>query len=283
MRCCSTNGSAAAARTTRSWWCCAVPGRDVAFVGGIDLCHGRRDDAGHLGDPQSAADGRGVRRPPAVARRPARDPRPGRGRARHHLPAALDRPAFRRHRQPAVLAERPAAPRRHQPRPAAPRSRRHPTPVGSCAVQVLRTYPAIRPRTPYAPHGERTVARGFVKALRRARRLVYLEDQYLWSPHIARVLAAALRAEPDLHLVVVVPRHPDVDGRFALPPNEVGRVQAITTCRDAAPGPGARVRPRERARHAGVRARQGRGGRRRVGRAWAARTSTGGRGATTVS
>ena len=64
---------------------------------------------------------------------------------------------------------------------------------------------------------------------------MYLEDQYLWSPHIARVLAAALRAEPDLHLVVVVPRHPDVDGRFALPPNEVGRVQAIRTCRDAAP------------------------------------------------
>ena len=110
-----------------------------------------------------------------------------------------------------------------------------PDPAGSCAVQVLRTYPAIRPRTPYAPHGERTVARGFVKALQRARRLVYLQDQYLWSPHIARVLAAALRAEPDLHLVVVVPRHPDVDGRFALPPNEVGRVEAIWTCRDAAP------------------------------------------------
>ena len=27
---------------------------DVAFVGGIDLCHGRRDDARHLGDPQQA-------------------------------------------------------------------------------------------------------------------------------------------------------------------------------------------------------------------------------------
>ncbi len=28
------------------------PARDVAFVGGIDLCHGRRDDARHLGDAQ---------------------------------------------------------------------------------------------------------------------------------------------------------------------------------------------------------------------------------------
>jgi phosphatidylserine/phosphatidylglycerophosphate/cardiolipin synthase-like enzyme len=29
------------------------PEQDVAFVGGIDLCHGRRDDAGHAGDPQA--------------------------------------------------------------------------------------------------------------------------------------------------------------------------------------------------------------------------------------
>ncbi len=29
------------------------PERDIAFVGGIDLCHSRRDDARHLGDPQA--------------------------------------------------------------------------------------------------------------------------------------------------------------------------------------------------------------------------------------
>jgi len=28
------------------------PELDVAFLGGIDLCHGRRDDASHRGDPQ---------------------------------------------------------------------------------------------------------------------------------------------------------------------------------------------------------------------------------------
>jgi len=28
------------------------PDLDVAFLGGIDLCHGRRDDASHQGDPQ---------------------------------------------------------------------------------------------------------------------------------------------------------------------------------------------------------------------------------------
>ena len=29
------------------------PERDIAYVGGIDLCHSRRDDGRHLGDPQS--------------------------------------------------------------------------------------------------------------------------------------------------------------------------------------------------------------------------------------
>ena len=51
----STCGSARSARTTRSSSCSATPGRpelDVAFVGGIDLCHSRRDDASHPGDPQ---------------------------------------------------------------------------------------------------------------------------------------------------------------------------------------------------------------------------------------
>jgi phosphatidylserine/phosphatidylglycerophosphate/cardiolipin synthase-like enzyme len=78
------------------------------------------------------------------------------------------------------------------------------------------------------------VARGFAKALRRARRLVYVEDQYMWSPHIARLFGDALRADPQLQLVVVLPRHPDVDGRLALPPNEVGRVEAIETVRKVA-------------------------------------------------
>jgi phosphatidylserine/phosphatidylglycerophosphate/cardiolipin synthase-like enzyme len=107
--------------------------------------------------------------------------------------------------------------------------------AGPCAVQVLRTYPSIRPGYPFAPKGERSVARGYAKALRRARRLVYLQDQYMWSPHIARLLAAALRHQPELHIVIVVPRHPDVDGRFALPPNQVGRLEALAVCRQAAP------------------------------------------------
>ena len=30
-----------------------APERDVAFAGGIDLCHSRRDDETHRGDPQA--------------------------------------------------------------------------------------------------------------------------------------------------------------------------------------------------------------------------------------
>ena len=53
------------------------PERDIAYVGGIDLCHSRRDDAAHRGDPQvqelassTAPPRRGTTsRPPSRARR----------------------------------------------------------------------------------------------------------------------------------------------------------------------------------------------------------------------
>jgi hypothetical protein len=65
-------------------------------------------------------------------------------------------------------------------------------------VQLLRTYPSRRPPYPFAPHGERSVARAYAKALRRARALVYLEDQFVWSKEVAAVFAAALDAQPGL-------------------------------------------------------------------------------------
>ncbi len=68
--------------------------------------------------------------------------------------------------------------------------------VGSHAVQVLRTYPARRQANPFAPDGERSIARGYLKALGRTRALVYLEDQYLWGTLVAAALGAALRRSP---------------------------------------------------------------------------------------
>ena len=66
-------------------------------------------------------------------------------------------------------------------------------------MQVLRTYPAKRPPFPFAPGGERSVARAYAKALARARSLIYVEDQYFWSREVADILAGALRRRPDLH------------------------------------------------------------------------------------
>ncbi len=209
-------------------------GRDVAFAGGIDLCHSRRDDAEHRGDPQTVpmAAEYGERPPWHDVQLELRGPVIGslddvfRERWTDPRPLDTDNPI-------SYLEDR----LRHVDLTADPLPDRPPDPgpAGPCAVQVLRTYPAIRPRTPYAPHGERSVARGYGKAFARARRLIYLEDQYMWSPHIARLLADALRRHPGLHLVVVVPRHPDVDGRFALPPNQVGRLEAMQVAQRAAP------------------------------------------------
>jgi phosphatidylserine/phosphatidylglycerophosphate/cardiolipin synthase-like enzyme len=110
---------------------------------------------------------------------------------------------------------------------------RDPAPAGPHAVQVLRTYPAKRPPLPFAPSGERSIARAYLKALWRARRLIYLEDQYLWSEDVAQALADALRRSPELRLLAVVPRYPDQDGRVSGPPNRIGQQAALDTVRAA--------------------------------------------------
>jgi phosphatidylserine/phosphatidylglycerophosphate/cardiolipin synthase-like enzyme len=103
-------------------------------------------------------------------------------------------------------------------------------------VQVLRTYPDKHPRLPFAPRGERSIARAYGKAIARARRLIYIEDQYLWSADIGRRIAAALRAHPGLHVVAVLPHHPDQDGAVSLPPNLLGRYLSLSRIQAAAPG-----------------------------------------------
>lgn len=208
------------------------PERDVAFVGGIDLCHSRRDDARHGGDPQ------------AVRMSPRYGPHPPwhdvQVELRGPVVGALDVSFRERWDDPTPLDfHSPTAWLRDKlsgadltggalpPRPP------DPPPRGPHAVQILRTYPAVRPGYDFAPRGERSAARGYTKAVRRARRLIYLEDQYLWSTEIARLFADALRDNPRLHLVAVVPRYPDVDGGLALPPNLIGRAQAVAVCRRA--------------------------------------------------
>ncbi|MDX6199302.1 MAG: hypothetical protein QOJ79_2453 [Actinomycetota bacterium] len=204
---------------------------DVAYVGGIDLCHSRRDDADHGGDAQ--------RQPMAAVY----GPRP----PWHDVMLALQGPAvgdvetvFRERwedRAPLTrnpyhwVAQRIRGDRRRGS--SLPPQLPDPPAVGRHSVQLLRTYPRRLGGYPFATAGERSVAHGYTKALRRARSLVYVEDQYLWSREVAETFAEALRREPELHVVAVLPHHPDQDGRFSLPPNLVGRERAVSLLREA--------------------------------------------------
>jgi hypothetical protein len=105
--------------------------------------------------------------------------------------------------------------------------------VGDHAVQVLRTYPARLRRYPFAPLGERSIASAYRRAFAQAKRLVYLEDQYLWSLPVARVIGRSLRENPRLHVVVLVPRYSDHSGPVKTPPAHLGRQEALRLCAQA--------------------------------------------------
>ncbi|MFC6158834.1 phospholipase D-like domain-containing protein [Kribbella jiaozuonensis] len=202
------------------------PAADVAFVGGIDLCHGRRDDKRHQGDPQTAP----------------MDPRYGDRAPWHDLtlevrgpvvgdllrcfverwddPHPLDRRTPYR-----MLVQRLA---RMPRRPGnLPEAFPDPPPAGPHAVQVLRTYAHKHPGFPFAPDGERSIARAYLKAFGRAQRLIYVEDQYLWSDAVTEGLHAALQRSPDLRIIAVVPRYPDQDGRVSGPPARHAQLDAL--------------------------------------------------------
>jgi phosphatidylserine/phosphatidylglycerophosphate/cardiolipin synthase-like enzyme len=186
------------------------PERDVAFVGGIDLCHSRRDDRDHDGDDQTQdmADAYG-KTPPwhdvqLAVRGPAVSDVDASFRERWCDPGRLSHNPFRLARS-WISGDDMVA----DPIPA-----QHPDPptAGDHVVQVLRTYPYRMRRYPFAKKGERSIARAYTKALGRAESLIYLEDQYLWSVEVARIFADALRRSPELKLIAVVPMFPDTDG-----------------------------------------------------------------------
>jgi phosphatidylserine/phosphatidylglycerophosphate/cardiolipin synthase-like enzyme len=80
-----------------------------------------------------------------------------------------------------------------------------PAPAGDSTVQVVRT--VAEDMYDEVPHGDFRILESYVRALRGAQRLVYLENQFLWSPEIVAVLADKLRNPPrdDFRLVVLLP------------------------------------------------------------------------------
>jgi phosphatidylserine/phosphatidylglycerophosphate/cardiolipin synthase-like enzyme len=199
-----------------------APDADVAFVGGIDLCHGRNDDEHHHGDQQPInIDARYGATPAwhdmqAEVRGRAVDDLAETFRERWTDPAPLNR-SLRRRKRPGSVGLDPLPDVQPHQRPA----------VGPHAVQVLRTYPRKLPPYPFAPDGERSIARAYLKTLRRARRLIYIEDQYFWSMDLARALGDALRRQPQLRVVAVVPKFPDDDGAMSGASNRIGQIRAL--------------------------------------------------------
>ena len=246
MTSCSTTGSGAAGATIRRWSCSSIliarPRPTTSrSCGGIDLARGRNDDSAHDGDPQADRSTPEVRqRPPwhdvqLEVRGPAVGDLELTFRERWDDPTPLDRPPRR------GACSGPAREPDHRPRSAAtlpdpPEA--VPTPCRCCGP--IRPTAAATRSHPTASAASRGVPQG----VRRARRLIYIEDQYLWATDAPSVLAAALpptRAARDR-------RGPPLsrpDGRFSgrQPLGREPRCGILA----AAGGPVRRLRPRERA------------------------------------
>ena len=80
--------------------------------------------------------------------------------------------------------------------------------AGSTEVQVVRTIPnGVYDRV---PRGDFRILECYMRALRSAEQLIYLESQFLWSPELVSVLAEKLREPPsdEFRLVVLLPAQP---------------------------------------------------------------------------
>lgn len=74
----------------------------------------------------------------------------------------------------------------------------HPPIRGGVQVQVVRTMPE--------PFAERGILDVHLRALRAARKLIYIEDQYFRSTHVSDAIADTVRSFPDLHVIAVTMR-----------------------------------------------------------------------------
>ncbi len=84
-----------------------------------------------------------------------------------------------------------------------------PGPVGDVELQVVRTVPDKV--YDFLPQGDFRILESYTRALRSARKLVYLESQFLWSAQVVEILAAKLREPPtdDFRVVVLLPAKPN--------------------------------------------------------------------------
>jgi phosphatidylserine/phosphatidylglycerophosphate/cardiolipin synthase-like enzyme len=81
-------------------------------------------------------------------------------------------------------------------------------PIGKQHVQVLRTIAiastAENGRKRFMSSGERTVLCGLRKAISKAECYIYIEEQFLWDCDLADFIADQMKANPKLHLIIVM-------------------------------------------------------------------------------
>jgi phosphatidylserine/phosphatidylglycerophosphate/cardiolipin synthase-like enzyme len=87
-----------------------------------------------------------------------------------------------------------------------------PQPTGDVEVQIVRTVPEHIYKA--KPGGDFRILESYLRALRSAQRLIYLENQFLWSPEIAEILSEKLVKPPtdDFRLLIVLPAKPNAGG-----------------------------------------------------------------------
>ena len=271
-RCCSTSVCGAAGATTRSSSSSATRTRITPTRRRL-----RRRDRPLPRPPRRRAPPRrsagGRPRPSATARRPpwhdsnSRCAGPAVGRPRVHVPRALGGPDAARPSQPLAQRAAPNAteqPRRRTPLPADATG--DPVPAGRTQCRSCAPTRRSARRTRSRPTASAASLAPTCKAFGRARRLVYLEDQYLWSLDAAHALAGRrFGASPELHVVAVVPRYPDRDGRATEPRRRASDAQRVDRHPARAGGDRVAVYDLENADgHADLRPRQGLRRRRRV-------------------
>jgi phosphatidylserine/phosphatidylglycerophosphate/cardiolipin synthase-like enzyme len=80
---------------------------------------------------------------------------------------------------------------------------------GDTTVQVVRTVP--EKIYDFLPQGDFRILEAYTRALRSARKLVYLESQFLWSSQVVDILVDKLRQPPsdDFRVVILLPARPN--------------------------------------------------------------------------
>jgi phosphatidylserine/phosphatidylglycerophosphate/cardiolipin synthase-like enzyme len=84
-----------------------------------------------------------------------------------------------------------------------------PAPAGDVEAQLIRTVPERLYDT--IPRGDFRILEAYTRALRTARELIYLENQFLWSSEIGEILQEKLAHPPtdDFRMVLLLPARPN--------------------------------------------------------------------------